>query len=107
MNAPLLEVEDLQIALPARPQPVVAGVGFRLAAGECLALIGASGSGKSLTGTALIGLLPNGASVRGSIRFAGEELVAAAGAVYAAPASAWSGRTARPACIRCAASARS
>nr|WP_306673615.1 ABC transporter ATP-binding protein [Tahibacter caeni] len=59
-------------------QPVVADVGFRLAAGECLALIGASGSGKSLTSAALIGLLPAGASMRGSIRFAGEELVAAA-----------------------------
>ena len=54
MSAPLLRVENLQIALPARPQPVVTDLGFSVSAGECLALIGASGSGKSLTSAALV-----------------------------------------------------
>ena len=78
MSAPLLQVENLRITVPARSEPVVAGLDFDLAAGECLALIGASGSGKSLTSAALIGLLPAAARAEGSIRFAGEELMAAA-----------------------------
>jgi len=82
MSAPLLRVENLQIALPARPQPVVTDLGFSVSAGECLALIGASGSGKSLTSAALVGLLPAGAIASGSVRFADEELIAATPAAW-------------------------
>ncbi len=78
----LLRVENLQIALPARPQPVVDDLSFSVAAGECLALIGASGSGKSLTSAALVGLLPAGARASGSVRFADEELIAATPAAW-------------------------
>lgn len=82
MSAPLLQVRDLRIVLQGRPQPAVEAVAFDLAAGRCLALIGASGSGKSLTSTALIGLLPAAAVVSGSIVFAGEELVEASAATW-------------------------
>lgn len=78
MNAPLLRVSGLRIVLPPRPDALVDGVDFTLASGECLALVGASGSGKSLTSTALIGLLPAAARVSGSIVFAGEELIGTA-----------------------------
>ncbi|MBL8300822.1 MAG: ABC transporter ATP-binding protein [Rhodanobacteraceae bacterium] len=82
MNAPLLQVRNLRVALRGRREPVVDAITFDLAAGTCLALIGASGSGKSLTSSALIGVLPPGASVSGSITFAGEELVNATAAVW-------------------------
>ncbi|GAA3081610.1 hypothetical protein GCM10010464_52140 [Pseudonocardia yunnanensis] len=68
----LLEIENLTIRLGGRT--LVNDVSLRLDAGERLGLIGASGSGKSLTALAAIGLLPEGASVTGSIRFDGREL---------------------------------
>ena len=57
---PLLEVEDLRITFPsagALSHPVD-GVGFSLARGELLALVGESGCGKSLTALALLRLVP-------------------------------------------------
>ena len=74
---PLLEVSDLQVCLPtARGMACpVRGVGFTLERGDTLGLIGESGCGKSMTALALLGLLPDGASVTGSIRFDGQELV--------------------------------
>jgi len=73
----LLEVEGLQVSLPGTHGPVQAlrGVSFVLARGEKLGLIGESGCGKSMTALALMGLLPEGATVEGRIRLAGRELV--------------------------------
>ncbi|MFI6980466.1 ATP-binding cassette domain-containing protein [Embleya sp. NPDC050154] len=51
------------------------GVDLTLAPGERLGLIGESGSGKSLTALAVLGLLPEGAEVTGSIRLDGVELL--------------------------------
>ncbi|MDC8014264.1 nickel ABC transporter ATP-binding protein NikE [Tahibacter soli] len=73
MSEPLLDVRGLSIALPGREDPVVANVDLSLAPGECLALVGASGSGKSLTAAALVGLAPRGARVTGAIRYAGRD----------------------------------
>lgn len=72
----LLEVRDLQLSLPSARGPVQAlrGLSFTLAAGQTLGLIGESGCGKSLTALALMGLLPEGAQVQGSIHFDGQEL---------------------------------
>ena len=50
------------------------GVSFDLDHGQTLGLIGESGCGKSITALALMGLLPEGARVSGSIRFRGQEL---------------------------------
>ena len=73
----MLDVRDLRVVLPTARGPAAAlrGVSFSLGAGKKLGLIGESGCGKSLTALALMGLLPEGARVEGSIRFAGQELV--------------------------------
>lgn len=70
----LLEVRDLTVAF-GRREPVVRGVNLTLAAGARLGLIGESGSGKTVTALAIMGLLPESARVTGSIRLAGRELV--------------------------------
>jgi peptide/nickel transport system ATP-binding protein len=72
----LIEVSDLRVALASAHGPVDAlrGVSFALDRGATLGLIGESGCGKSMTALALLGLLPEGARVSGSIRFDGREL---------------------------------
>ncbi|MCU0260398.1 MAG: ATP-binding cassette domain-containing protein [Ilumatobacteraceae bacterium] len=56
---------------------VVHEVSLELAAGERVAVIGESGSGKTLTTLAVLGLLPPGAVASGSVRVDGEELLGA------------------------------
>ena len=55
--------------------PAVIGAEFDLFPGEVLAIVGESGSGKSTTAMAMLGLLPKNASVRGSIKLRGKEIV--------------------------------
>jgi peptide/nickel transport system ATP-binding protein len=68
-----LEVTDLVIEIDG--VRVVDGLTFRVADGERLGIIGESGSGKSLTALALLGLLPDGAAASGSIRLNGREVI--------------------------------
>lgn len=70
----MLEVRDLTVRW-GDSAPVVDSVSFALEPGERLGMIGASGSGKSLTAAAIIGLLPAGARASGSIRLHGAELL--------------------------------
>jgi peptide/nickel transport system ATP-binding protein len=72
----LLDVADLGVTLPTAQGRLAAlrGVSFSLARGATLGLVGESGCGKSLTALALMGLLPDGAEVTGSIRYDGREL---------------------------------
>jgi oligopeptide/dipeptide ABC transporter ATP-binding protein len=74
---PLVEARDLCVEFREGDRCVKAvdGVGFQLHAGRTLAVIGESGAGKSVSCRALIGLLPQGARVSGSVRFNGKELV--------------------------------
>ena len=74
---PLLQVRDLRVTLQTTRGPADAlhDVAFTLPRGGTLGLIGESGCGKSITALALMGLLPARASIRGSIRFMGQELV--------------------------------
>lgn len=66
-----LRVEQLQVFAPGAEQPALNGVGFSLKAGEALAVIGGSGSGKSSLARALVGVWP----IReGSIRLDGARL---------------------------------
>ena len=73
----LLEATDLRLRLRTHAGAVdaVRGVSFRLRRGETLGLVGESGCGKSLTAMTLMGLQPEGATVSGSLRFHGEELI--------------------------------
>ena len=73
----LLDVKDLSIRLQTQrgPADAVRDINFTLARGETLGLIGESGCGKSITALSLMGLLPENAVVRGSIRFDDQELV--------------------------------
>ena len=80
MSEPLLSIRDLHVYFPptgGRDGAVVRavdGVSFDLAAGEALAIVGETGSGKTTIGRALLGLHPLG-TTRGSIRLDGQELV--------------------------------
>lgn len=71
----LLEVRDLHIAFGRRRRVAVDGISFSLEAGERLGIIGESGSGKSVTCLAIMGLLPETAQIQGSITFDGQELL--------------------------------
>src|SRR5690606_17411988 len=78
MTAPvLLEVENLSIAFPTESglARAVEDVSFVLHEGETMGIVGESGSGKSMTAMAIMGILPRNATVTGSIRFRGRELV--------------------------------
>lgn len=72
----LLEVRDLQVSVGGRGGSVMAvrGLSFDVDPREVLAIVGESGAGKSMTVQAVLGLLGPTAEVRGSIRFAGQEL---------------------------------
>lgn len=74
--ADLLIIENLTIRHAERP--LVSDVSLSVAAGERVGLIGESGSGKSLTALAAIGLLPEGMRASGSIRLSDKEVIGAA-----------------------------
>ncbi|HQY97843.1 MAG TPA: ATP-binding cassette domain-containing protein, partial [Phycicoccus sp.] len=67
--APVLAVEGLNVGV--RNTGLVHDVSFTIGRGERVGLIGESGSGKSLTGLSLIGLLPEDVHATGSVRLAG------------------------------------
>jgi oligopeptide/dipeptide ABC transporter ATP-binding protein len=77
VREPLLEVEELRVGFAAAGREVraVDGVSFRLRPGSTLAIIGESGSGKTVSCRAIMGLLPASATVRGSARLRGSELI--------------------------------
>ncbi|HKX09102.1 MAG TPA: ABC transporter ATP-binding protein [Stellaceae bacterium] len=77
MPKPLLEVEDLTVEFPTRRGVLTAvdGLSLSIGEGEVLGVVGESGAGKSLTGSAIIGLLePPGRIAGGEIRFAGRRI---------------------------------
>ncbi len=70
MSAPhLLEVDGLQVSAGSRV--LVKDFALTLARGERVGLIGESGSGKSVTAAALMGLLPEELQTSGSVRLDG------------------------------------
>ena len=74
----ILSVDEVSIAFTGSngaARTVVDRVSFELAPGRVLALVGESGSGKSVTAMSTLGLLPPDATVTGSIRLNGRELL--------------------------------
>ncbi|PPE66802.1 ABC transporter ATP-binding protein [Caldimonas caldifontis] len=78
MSTRLLEVRDLRVTLNTSrgPADALRGLNFALDRGETLGVVGESGCGKSMLALTLMGLLPEGARVSGSLRFEGRELLA-------------------------------
>src|SRR5919204_482530 len=76
----LLEVDDLRVEFRTRDgvAKVINGVTYHLDAGETLAVLGESGSGKSVTAQTIMGILdsPPGRVVSGQILFRGQDLLA-------------------------------
>jgi peptide/nickel transport system ATP-binding protein len=75
--APVLQIEDLAVEFPTRRGILTAvdGVSLSIDPGEVLGVVGESGAGKSITGTAVIGLLePPGRIARGRILLRGERI---------------------------------
>ncbi len=76
-SAPLLEVRHLRVEFPSRRGTLLAldDISFSIAPGEVLGVVGESGAGKSLTGSAIIGLLdPPGRIAGGEILLAGQRI---------------------------------
>jgi oligopeptide/dipeptide ABC transporter ATP-binding protein len=73
----LLEVDGLSVSFPTEDGVVhaVRGVSYQLRSGEALGIVGESGSGKSVGSLAVMGLLPASATITGSVRLRGEELL--------------------------------
>lgn len=80
-KTPVLEVRDLSVSfkmydsvLGQKDLQVISDLDIRVHAGEILAIAGSSGSGKSLLASAILGILPENATVRGSVRYNGQEM---------------------------------
>jgi peptide/nickel transport system ATP-binding protein len=75
---PVLSVKDLRVSFPAATPPatVVDGVSFDVMPGEIVGVVGESGSGKSMTAKSVLRLLPKTATLTGSVRFRGDEVLA-------------------------------
>ncbi|WP_251389839.1 ATP-binding cassette domain-containing protein [Mediterraneibacter agrestimuris] len=80
-NNIILKIENLQISftqyergLKQRTFQTVKGMDLEVSSGELTAVIGASGSGKSLLAHAVMGLLPYNASMSGEMYYCGEKL---------------------------------
>jgi peptide/nickel transport system ATP-binding protein len=77
MTDPVLSVRDLKVEFPTRRGALAAvdGISFDIAPGEVLGVVGESGAGKSVTGTAIIGLIePPGRIAGGEVRLRGRRI---------------------------------
>ena len=77
MSEPVLSVRNLRVEFPNRRGTLVAvnDISFDIARGEVLGVVGESGAGKSLTGSAIIGLLePPGRIGAGEVRLDGARI---------------------------------
>ncbi|WP_405795075.1 ABC transporter ATP-binding protein [Streptomyces sp. NBC_01506] len=76
---PLLEVRDLHVEFHTRDgvAKAVNGVNYSVSSGETLAVLGESGSGKSVTAQAIMGILdmPPGSIPQGQILYRGQDML--------------------------------
>ena len=77
----LLEIHDLSVsfrmydgALEQKDLKVISDLHLTVRPGEIVAVAGSSGSGKSLLASAILGILPGNATVKGHLHYKGEEL---------------------------------
>lgn len=77
VDRPALEVVDLVVRFPLSygTVAVLDNVTFALQRGEALGIVGESGSGKSLLAKSILGLLPAGGQVAGSIRIGEHQML--------------------------------
>jgi oligopeptide/dipeptide ABC transporter ATP-binding protein len=77
LSAPLLDVRELrtEFALKSSTVHAVDGVSFQVLDGEAVGIAGESGCGKTTTALSLVQLLPSNATVSGSVRLRGIELL--------------------------------
>lgn len=81
MDGHLLEVENLSLLFDIydtgfrrKKLEVMSGLSLKVNEGEVLAIVGSSGSGKSLLANAVLGILPDNCKVSGSIKYKGDYL---------------------------------
>lgn len=77
----LLEIHDLSVSfrmydegLSQKDLQVISDLHLSVRPGEIVAVAGSSGSGKSLLASAILGILPGNATVRGHLHYKGQEL---------------------------------
>jgi peptide/nickel transport system ATP-binding protein len=87
MASPIVDIQNLTVTFTGGPKPVAAvnGVDLRVAEGETVALIGESGSGKSVTLRQILRLNPEQRSrVTGRLQVAGQDVLALSAGALAA-----------------------
>ena len=73
---PLLQVKNLSIGFPRHGDVnVVDNVSFDVRPGQCMALVGESGCGKSITTKTIMNLLPDTARITGEVLYKGQDLL--------------------------------
>ncbi len=73
---PILQVKNLSIGFPRHGDVhVVDNVSFDVRPGQCMALVGESGCGKSITTKTIMNLLPDSARISGEILYKGQDLL--------------------------------
>jgi len=80
-NETLLEIHDLSVSfrmydgtLEQKDLKVISDLHLTVRPGEIVAVAGSSGSGKSLLASAILGILPSNATVKGHLHYKGKEL---------------------------------
>jgi len=77
MSESVLRIRDLRVTFNTQMGELkaVRGIDVDVAPGEILGVVGESGSGKSVSFLAAMGLLPSSATITGSVKLDGQELI--------------------------------